>query len=380
MVMHERPVRVLHILGSLGRGGAELWLCQLLEALERGRIQSDVFVHRAGGVYEQRVKATGASIFEATSADRLLGYYRNFQNFLLQTGPYDVVHSHLQLFSAIPLFAASRLGVRGRIAHTRNSDDGQRSKPARMAYRFLMRCLLEQSASHLLAVSEEAATKTFGPKLLAKHPAIIITGIDSEPFEISHERGSIRKSLGITESQRVIGHIGRFSPQKNHQFIVRLAEQVVCEDKDALFLLVGDGSLRPMIEAEVDKLGLRQNFIFMGERNDIPALLQAMDVFLLPSLYEGLPRVLLEAQLTGLPCFASNRITIEASLSAEMVQFLDINDVGAWFRAIFASKMHAQNQRTNAERIKILDERGFSIAANARELTNLYEQITSGQS
>jgi glycosyltransferase involved in cell wall biosynthesis len=266
--------------------------------------------------------------------------------------------------------------VPGRIAHARNSADGKTATPWRLAYRTLMRRWLDRYATHLFAVSTTAAEGAFGKGVVDNRQYRILTGIDFSPFQAEVDRARVRAQLGIPGKVLVVGHVGSFRRQKNHSFLVKIARHLVGFQPEALFLLIGEGELRPSVERAVHSWGLGDKVHFLGERNDVPRLLQAIDIFVFPSLYEGLPRVLLEAQASGLPCVASDRITPEAAAGPGSVHFLPL-EAGpvAWARALAEASQEPAPAARGAEAIHCFQARGLGIAANAQELTTLYERI-----
>lgn len=374
--MADAAVRALHVLGSLNRGGAETWAVQLLECLDRRRVQMDILVHRREGAYAQRVRSLGAAVLFCEHPQRPLAYSPNLKRLLRENGPYHVVHSHLQLYSGLVLRAAHRAGVPGRIAHARNSDDGQGATIYRQAYRALMRHWLRRYATHLFAVSAAAAEGAFSKGAQQNGRCRLLTGIDFSPFQAEVGREDVRAELGISGEALVVGHVGGFRRQKNHHFLLQVAAPLLKLRHDTKFLLVGDGALRQPFEKEACSLGLRERFRLLGERNDVPRLLRAMDVFVLPSLYEGLPRVLLEAQAAGLPCLASRNVTPEAAAWPGSVRFLALDESPQlWAQAVGEAAQEPASAARGAAAVRRFEARGLSIAANAKELTELYEQI-----
>jgi glycosyltransferase involved in cell wall biosynthesis len=377
--MPNQAVKVLHILGSLERGGAETWAVQLLEAIDPQRVQIDFLLHRRGGVYENRVKSRGANIHYCGHPYQLLKYSYNvkkvFQN---NAEPYDVVHSHLQNFNGLLMRIAYHAKISGRIAHARNSNDGQGQMPQRIIYRAIMRNWIKSYATHLFAVSTEAAEGAFGYHMVQERNPHIMTGIDFSPFQTKINANQLREALAIPKTSYVIGHIGSFRQQKNHQFLVKIAQELKSLQANILFLLIGEGSLKQSIEESVSALGLEQNFRFLGERQDIHQLLQIMDIFVFPSLYEGLPRVLLEAQAAGIACIVSHKITKEVDAGLGAVSFMDIEkDPKVWAQKIFEAIQQQPLRYNGTEAIKRFQERGLTIEENANELSTLYEQIAN---
>jgi glycosyltransferase involved in cell wall biosynthesis len=251
----------------------------------------------------------------------------------------------------------------------------------RVAYRAFMRYWLKRYATHLFAVSSKAAEGSFGKWLLANRSCQVMTGIDFSLFQTTQDSARIRAELGIANGTLIIGHVGSFRQQKNHQFFLKIAQELLSLRADIVFLLIGEGVLRKSIEEIVRALGMEEHFRFLGERDDVSQLLQVMDVFVFPSLYEGLPRVLLEAQLAGLPCVASSTITLDAAAEANSVAFVALQDEPqVWAQAVLNAALVPRSVEKATAAIRRFEERGLSIEANAKELTELYETIASTSS
>jgi len=311
--------RILHVVGGLNRGGAETWLVEVLRNIDRERYSMDFLVHTANpGAYNREVQVRGGRIIPCQDPSHPLSYAIEFGRILATCGPYAVVDSHVHYYSGYVLMLAALGGVPVRIAHShidaRASETG--SGRRRRAYRSLMRSLIRRFATRGLAVSTEAGDDLFGsgwqrsPKWQLEH-----LGIDLARFETAVEKNSVRAELAIDRAALVNGHVGRFVPQKNHAFLVDVAREVVRREPRAVFLLIGDGPLRSMIEARVAGYSLEKHFVFAGLRPDVPRLMKgAMDLFLFPSHYEGLPLTLLEAQAAGIQSIASDAVSREADV------------------------------------------------------------------
>ena len=251
-------------------------------------------------------------------------YALNFWRVLREYGPYDIVHSHVHHYSGYVLMLAAMARVKGRIAHSHNDTrSAEASKSVgRRAYLRVMHMMIRTFATRGLAVSAEAGCDLFASQWRERTDKWQLQhlGIDLSRFEIEVNAEKVRRSLGIPPDALVIGHVGRFSEQKNHVFLVDIAREVVRMESRSFFLLVGDGPLRPAIEQKVRNYGLAKHFVFAGLRSDVSTLMKgAMDVLLLPSLYEGLPVTLLEAQAAGLKCIISDVISIEADVVPNLV-------------------------------------------------------------
>lgn len=311
--------RILQVVGGLNRGGAETWLVQVLRAIDRHEYPMDFMVHTTNpGAYDHEVRALGGRIIPCPDPSHPLTYAIRFQHILETCGPYTVVHSHVHYYSGYVLLLAARCGIPVRIAHShidaRSSEAS--SGRGRKAYRSLMRCWIRRFATRGLAVSTEAGADLFGPRW-QRSPKWQLQhlGIDLSRFDTVVERGSLRAELGIDQAALVIGHVGRFVAQKNHSFLVDVAREVVRREPRAVFLLIGDGPLRPAIEAKVASYSLEKHFVFAGLRPDVPRLMKgAMDLFLFPSQYEGLPLTLLEVQAAGIRGIISDVVSPETDV------------------------------------------------------------------
>ena len=373
----KKPLRVLHILGSLRTGGAETWLVQVAPFFDPGRLRLDVAVNCGVETqYMQVLRKMGWRIYTCPSLKSPVRYARGFLQLLKENGPYDIVHSHLQLFNGLVMRLAAMAGVPVRIAHIRNSSDGKRTTPVRSLYRTLMRHWLRRYSTIFLSVSRQAAIATIGPKLGSEKHCEIVTAIDFTPFTLAVDKKEVRKQLGIPLDGKVVGNVGSFTRQKNHGFLLKIAQCVCKQHPDVIFLLIGDGPLKKFCEEQVRSRFQPGQVRFLGERRDVPALmLGAMDCFLLPSLYEGMPRVLLEAQAAGLPALASSVITDEAVAYPDAVRFVSLESgPEVWAVEVLKLIESPPDPSRGPRAIKAFTERGFTPEANARFLTLLYER------
>ncbi len=318
-------MRILHVLGKLDRGGVETWLVQVLRHIDREKYQMDFLVHTTdAGAYDHEVRSLGARIIPCLGYTNPIRYSKNFLRILRQHGPYDVVHSHVHHFSGYVILLAAIGGVPTRIAHSHSDTRLAESSTGavRKAYRVVMRSLIRTCSSSGLAVSTEAGNDLFaGPWRNSYEWKLQHLGIDLSRFEVEVDKQSVRHALGIPPDARVVGHVGRFSTEKNHAFIVEIARELIRREPRTMFLLVGDGPLRASIEAKVASYSLQDHFMFAGVRSDVSTLMRgAMDAFLFPSLREGLPITLLEAQAAGLRCVISDVISPEADLVEDLIQ------------------------------------------------------------
>jgi glycosyltransferase involved in cell wall biosynthesis len=300
------PLRVLHVFGSMERGGAETRTLEMMRRLDRRRYVFDFCVlSGVPGSYAAEIARLGGRVAPCPLRPGRVSFTPRFVR-LVRAGRYDVVHSHVHHFSGVVLLLARFAGVRTRIAHLRTAHEQQGSGPLRGAYRSLGRRLLTWHATSVIGVSAAALESFFGEHWERdQRRRLIYNGIEGTRFAGHRDRARVRAELGIRSHAPVIAHVGNFTPAKNHDGLVRIAAAVVARRPDAVFLLVGSGERRSVIEDQVARGGLQRAFRFVGARDDVPRLLAAADAFAFPSLWEGLPGAVLEALASGLPVVAS---------------------------------------------------------------------------
>jgi glycosyltransferase involved in cell wall biosynthesis len=376
-----RPIKILHVLGSLNRGGVETWLMHMLRHIDRDSFHFDFLVNDdSPGAYDNEARSLGSQIVPCLEHKRPWVYARNFQKALDRYGPYDVIHSHVHHYSGYVLRLAHQIHIPRRIAHSHN-DTLQKQEVAgfgRKLYFQLMKKWVRQYSTVRLASSPKAAEALYGHKWheAATVPTqLLFYGLDFSRF---HERVSpvqVRTELGIPVGGFVIGHVGRFVEQKNHDFILEIAKETIGRHNDTFFLLVGEGKLKEKIQQNARQLGISEKLIFTGVRSDVPRLmLGAMDVFLLPSHHEGLGIVLVEAQAAGLPCIVSDVVPNEADVIERLVKRLPLEgSVKHWADELFLAKQLVKDrpQQQKQALVKVEDSI-FSIKKCMEQLRHVY--------
>jgi glycosyltransferase involved in cell wall biosynthesis len=334
------PIRILKVAGAMDRGGAETLMMHVLRHIDRERFQIDFLVHvDRPAAYDDEIRALGSRILPCLGPRQPIRYARNFRRIVAENGPYDIVHSYPAHFSGYVLRLARQAGIPARIAHSqsaRDSDADALPGPLRIVYLALTNRWLQANATAGFAASSDAAAMLFGPRW-EEDPRwrVHYNAVDLNPFRAPPRRAEVRAELGIPADAFVIGHVGSFKPVKNHAFLLDLAAQVAQDEPRAHLLLVGDGPLRPEIEAQADRLHLGGRVTFAGLRPDVPRLMGGMDVFALPSLFEGLPLVMLEAQAAGLPCLLSDAVSEEVEVVKPLIRRLSFADSPAsWARTL----------------------------------------------
>ena len=358
-----KPIRVLQVVTHMNRGGLETMLMNFYRHIDREKVQFDFLVHREQrAAYDDEIEALGGKIYRLPRlVPWSVSYRKALDEFFAQHPEYRVVHVHQDCLSAVILKAAARHGVPVRIAHSHSSNQDKNLKyPIKLFYkRFIPRY-----ATALFACGKDAGDWMFGGSVYT----VVNNAIDTAAYSFDPiKRSEMRKTLGISQDTLVIGHVGRFSPAKNHAFLIDIFSEIHCKMPDSCLLLVGDGELRPQIQEKVSALGLEQAVIFTGVRGDIPELLQVMDAFAFPSLYEGTPVSLVEAQAAGLPCVISENVPDDVCVTG-LIRKLPLTLAAEHWAEQICALAGGERQNVRTE----LAGAGFDIKENAKWLEKYY--------
>lgn len=323
-------IRILQIVPNMQAGGLETWLMNQYRCLDRTKIQYDFLVHyNKRFFYDDEIEAMGGKIYRCSVREdnNLLKYFSFLYHFFNSHPEYKIIHGHMPSFSVFYMGIARLCGVPVRINHSHNSSYNNTTK-GRIEH-FLTK-FVKWNANHLFACSDLAGKYMYGKS----HYTLIHNAVDVDRFKFNPMvRDEVRKEFDVTD-KFVLGHIGRFTLQKNHTFLLDIFKDLLVKKSNSVLLLIGTGELEEEIKAKADSLGLTNHIIFTGVRKDAERLYQAMDVFVLPSLYEGLPVVGIEAQASGAPFFVSDTVTKEVKLLPTTV-FLPINQgTSCWVNAL----------------------------------------------
>jgi len=373
-----RPIRILHVPDSMDRAGIETWLLHVLRHINRDRFKMDFLYHTDRTCdYDDEILSLGSNIIPCLHPHVPCIFAANFRRVMRDWGPYDVVHSHVHHFSGFVLKMAHRAKVPLRISHSHNDTSSieGRSGWVRHTYLSLMKRWIDLHSNLGLAASQKAAIDLYGPDWRSKaHRRILYCGVDLSPFLSPCDAKAVRTELGIPSRAFVIGHVGRFDRQKNHEFLIDVFFEVLKREPGARLLLVGDGTLRPAIERRMIPTPVSDRVMFLGSRPDVPRLMRgAMDVFLFPSLYEGLGLALVESQAAGLPSVVSDVIPEEADVVKPLVRRLSLSQpASSWAEEILAHRA-TRNTQHNQEAIDLVLQSPFNIDRCVKSLEQLYE-------
>lgn len=366
----QKAVRVAHVIGKMCAGGVESVVFNYYRHIDHRKYQFD-FYYGSDSTVEppQELIDMGARFIEIPPYQDILRYLKTLEKHFHENR-YKIVHSHMNSLNIFPLYAAKRAGVPNRICHSHST--AAKGETKKNIIKNALRPFSRVYPTCLFACSEKA-----GKWLYGKHSEfeIINNAIDLEKFSFQQTiRDEVRKELGV-EGKFVVGHLGRFCYQKNHDFLISIFEEIHRRREDAVLIMAGEGELEPSIRKKVEQLGLSNCVKFLGVRRDAPRLYQAMDVFLLPSRYEGLPVVGVEAQAAGLPLITTDMVTKETKI-LDSARFLNsAESVSQWADAVIDSATQYERHDTSQE----MKTAGFDIERESQKLMQKYDSLLIGK-
>ena len=360
----ERPMRVLHVIGIMDRGGAEAMIMNLYRNIDREQVQFDFAENTfTEGAYDEEIRHLGGRIFNCPhfNGKNYLQYRAWWKTFFRKhKGEYGIVHGHIGSCASIYLSEAKNAGI-FTIAHSHNSFQSLPYKLMAYRTRFI--------AEWFFGCSKIAAEDRYGKRIANSNRCRVLpNAIDTECFKFDRDvRFRIRKEFDM-ETAQVIGHVGRFVEQKNHTFLLAVFQEYLRKNPDLKLLMIGDGPLRENIQKEAEERGIVGNCIFTGVIGNVNELMLAMDLLLMPSLYEGLPVTLVEAQTSGLPCLMSYGVPEESILIPEICGRLSLKDEpDSWCREI-----ERLSELKRSDRTAEITEAGYNIHQTAEWLKEFY--------
>lgn len=376
-----KPIRVLQIFTILNRGGAESMIMNYYRKLNRELFQFDFLVHREEeGIFEEEIRTLGGRIFRLPSINPLFpeAYYKRFREFLREN-PYKIIHSHINTFSYFPLKVAKELNVPVRISHAHTTTKEltaqlwfQSPKEAlKIWFKTSNKEKVSLVSNHLFSCGIEAGKWLYNEKEFT----ILPNAIDLDHYIFNQDQAmELKRKFGLQDSF-VVGHVGNFSYPKNYPFILEVFAEMLKMEPTSKLLLVGMGQMYEQIKRKTIELGINASVVFLGSRNDVPQLLQIMDVFIFPSHYEGLPVTLVEAQASGIPILASSNISNEVAISKN-IEFLSLTQNPIeWAKRLLFWENNIRKSSIDEVR-----DNNYDIVQNTRFLEQFYlEKIKNNE-
>ncbi len=364
----NEPIKIFQLVGSYKGGGVEAVVMNFYRNIDRNKIQfTFVCDEDSTDIPYEEIEKLGGKIIIVPPYSKPFKYHSALKK-ALKEDDYKIIHSHISTMSVFSLFAAKCAGVPVRIAHSHSTTNKKEKKKNLMKQ--ILRPFSKVFATDYMCCSELAGRWLFGNKEYDKGNVYLLNNaIDLDKFKYNESlRKKKRKELGIKDDTLVIGHIGRFVAQKNHDFLIDIFNEIYKKNNNSILLLAGQGPLMEDIKNKVKELNLDDNVKFLGQRSDANELYQAFDVFLLPSLYEGLPVVGVEAQASGLLCYLSDDMTKETKV-LDITKFMSLNNT---------PKEWADNILDDVKKYKRIDTskemtaKNFNIKEEAKKLEEYY--------
>jgi glycosyltransferase involved in cell wall biosynthesis len=320
--------------------------------------------------YDREILSLGGHIHYGANPRNPWKYASKFRATVRNYGPFDVVHSHVYWYSGFVVRLAHRAGVPIRIAHSHTATKGPAWKIHRRLYEKLMRAWILRHATHRIGISQQALEALFGSR--PEKPSLLLHyGFDFSRFLEADRAEELKEQLGLPRGRKVIGHVGSLVPAKNHAFIVEFFAHAVARGLDAHLLLVGDGPLLDAIRRLIESHGLSGRCTLVGSQPDVAEFLRAMDVFVLPSKWEGLGIVALESQAAGIPVIASTGVPREVDVIADLVEHVPLSaGVSGWASAV-SRRLEKPKQRRGDEAVRDLN-RTFGLGNCLERLSSIY--------
>lgn len=359
--------RILFIMGNMGLGGAETHIMKVYRQIDKARYQFDFVLNTPQKCYyEDEILGLGGKIYRVTAKSKsVIKNYKDIKKIVLEQHYRIVFKCGEQAMSWTEMLAAKQGGAIKRIMRSTNSKGGD-SKVANMIH-CLSRVPLGMLVTDRIAPSKVAGEWLFGKKG-CQHLILMNNGLDLEEYTYTSEkRSAARAEFSIPQDAFVMGHVGRFNEQKNHDFLIDIFNAYYRESENGYLFLVGDGPLKNQIENKVDNLGLHDRVIFAGNRADVNILYSAMDAFVFPSFYEGMPNTVIEAQANGLPCFVSDTITTDANITGK-VEYIKLGSCNSWVNAIKHGTLERYNSTAFFERA------GYDIGSVVQQYVDIFER------
>lgn len=374
-----QPIRILQVIGLMNPGGIETMLLNLYKNIDREQVQFDFLAHYGEeGAYDKEIKKLGGNIYQMPQIKSLekqrTYYYKVFQYikalnvFFADHTEFKIIHGHMTNTAMLYMYIAKKYGNKCCIAHSHLTQ----ARPGMSGFvTDLLHKPVAKIADEYFACSDMAAHWIFSMEdIKRKGVKILKNGIQTELYSYDAEKANNKKKeLGL-EGKFVIGNVARFKKEKNQTFLIDVFSVIYKREPNAVLIFVGDGETCKDAKKKVTQLGLDDAVKFLGIRYDVPEIMLAMDVFVLPSLYEGLPVVGIEAQASGLPCIISLGVTKETDVTG-LCEFIDLDsNIYEWVDAILKYKYFSKEKRVNTK-YKII-KAGYDIKETAKYMQDFY--------
>lgn len=360
-------VRILQCVNKMDRAGLETMLMNYYRYIDKSKIQFDFLTHRdLPGAYDEEIRKLGGNVFYAPRlVPSNIIKYRKYMKKLFENNQYDIIHSHIDTMSFFPLREAKRNGIKYRISHSHTS---KLDIDYKLLIKYYCKLFINKYSNIRFACGNKAG------KFLYKNLEyrIVNNAIECDKFSYNEKiRSEVRKKFNISDSTIVLGHVGRYIYIKNQMFLIDVFKEYLKYNSDAKLLLVGLGKDEKKLKNKVNNLNLNNKTLFLTNRSDVNELYQAMDIFVMPSLFEGIPLVAVEAQSNGLTCILSDRISNETKLTSNVYFHSLESGAKEW-----ADFIYSLNLKRSDSAIEDVKKNGYDIKIEAKKLEDFYINLS----
>lgn len=358
-------IRVLHIVGGMDRAGAETMVMNLYRNIGRSKVQFDFLYFKSKVCdYDSEIEQLGGKIHRVIARNPMHRFFKTYK--FLKSTNCQIVQAHTLFNIGFNLLAAKLAGVPMRIAHSHNTSSSGSGVLSKI-YKSLSKSLIANFSTHFIACGEAAGKFLFS----SKEFTVLPNSIDVDYFhQIGKEQKDyIEKKFNVSKSTLKLIQVGRLQEVKNHQFTLAVCEELKKKKVDFHLYIVGQGILEEQIKDSIEQKGLQSNVTLLGVRSDVPQLMAGANLHIMPSIHEGFPVVLVEAQAIGIPSLISNQISDEVDFGIGLVNFLPItNTVKKWIDFILKQK----NKVEKLNNANVIKEKGYDAKFNANRLLEIY--------
>ena len=368
---NKEPIRIAQIIGKWLGGGVEAVVMNYYRHIDREKIQFDFICDSdSTNIPYEEIESLGGKVILIPPYQKVFEYQKELQR-VLKAGKYKIVHSHINTLSVFPLRAAKKAGVPVRIAHSHSTSNKKEWK--KNLFKAVLKPFAKTFATHYFACTEHAGRWLFGDKAFDEGKVFVLNNaIEVEKYLFNEEiRKEKRAEIGLKDVDIVIGHIGRFVEQKNHRFLIDVFDALYKENNNYKLILIGQGPLMDEMKAKTKAFNIENAVFFLGQKEDAHKYYNAFDIFLFPSLYEGLGMVAVEAQYNGLPCVASNEVPEIAKITDTFKTIALQSDVETWKNEIKQSV----KEKIDRNNIEVIDDK-YDITKQSYKLEEQYIVFT----
>lgn len=372
----NQPIRIAHVVGKMVGGGVEAFLMNYYKNIDKTIVQFDFIVDEdSTKIPQEDIEKMGGRVIKVPPYQDLFNYIKELKK-VFKNNNYLIVHSHINTLSVIPLYCAWKLRIPIRIAHSHATSSKKEWK--RNLIKTLLKPFSKVFATNYFACSEYAGRWLFGDKTFDNNNVYILNNaVDLDKFKYSiKKRNIVRKELQIKDDCIVIGHVGRLMETKNHRFLLDLFYELekILLGKTKL-LIVGQGPLEKILKEKVQNLDLEDKVMFVGQKDDIDEYYQAFDIIIFPSFYEGFGNVLLEAQISNLPCVVSDGIPLKTKIIEDFC-FISLDES----KQVWIDKcLQFIKNNKRESKVDLFFDKGFEIKTEAKKMEKIYIDLVYGE-